>query len=80
MEDNTATVATLKRITKAELTVMLANHTVDSHPALYAGFYDDAVKFVRNTMGKTRKDLLRAAQARRILPYAWETFEGKWGC
>lgn len=70
--ENPKTVAFLKTITKAELEMILTDYVVDSNPALYAGYRDDAARYVRNNFGPTRKQLLLSAQVHGLVPYAWE--------
>ena len=66
------TVALLKSLSKAELMMILTDHVLDTYPDLYKGYEADAAKFVKNTMGKTRKDLLLSAQVKGLVPYEWE--------
>jgi hypothetical protein len=53
---------------KAEIEQALAADVIRKNPKLYAGYDEDAVKFVRNTMGPTKWDLLLAAQALGLAP------------
>jgi hypothetical protein len=53
---------------KADIEQALAAEVVRRSPKLYAGYDADAVKFVRNTMGPTKWDLLLAAEARGLAP------------
>jgi len=54
--------------TKAQIEQALAAEVIRRNPKLYAGYDEDAVKFVRNTMGPTKWDLLLAAQAFGLAP------------
>lgn len=47
---------------KAELEQALIRQRMDAYPALYAGHGDDALLFVRNHLGPSRKALLLSAQ------------------
>jgi len=53
---------------KADIEQALASEVIRRNPKLYAGYDEDAVKFVRNTMGTTKWDLLLAAQAFGLAP------------
>lgn len=53
---------------KVDIEQALAAEVVRRRPKLYAGYDEDAVKFVRNTMGTTKWDLLLAAEAYRLAP------------
>lgn len=53
---------------KADIEQALAAEVVRRNPKLYAGYDDDAVKFVRNTMGPSKWDLLLAAEAYNLAP------------
>jgi hypothetical protein len=53
---------------KADIEQALAADVIRRNPKLYAGYDEDAVKFVRNTMGPTKWDLLLAAQALGLAP------------
>lgn len=48
-----------KTLTKAELRVNLANQRCDAYPALYAGHWESALKFVKYHY-PTKADLLLA--------------------
>lgn len=52
------TVTQALKASKARLERLLADHRVRQYPSLYAGHEDDAIKFVRNCLGTTRKELL----------------------
>jgi hypothetical protein len=52
------TVTQALKARKSELEQLLADHRVRQCPSLYAGHEDDALKFVRNCLGTTRKELL----------------------
>ncbi len=52
------TVSTVLKMKKAKLEKLLAEDRCRKYPSLYAGYEDDAIKFVRNCLGTTRKDLL----------------------
>lgn len=53
---------------KADIEQALAAEVIRRNPKLYAGYDEDAVKFVRNTMGTTKWDLLLAAEAFGLAP------------
>ena len=53
---------------KADIEQALAAEVIRRNPKLYAGYDDDAVKFVRNTMGTTKWDLLLASEAYGLAP------------
>lgn len=53
---------------KAEIEQALAAEVIRRSPKIYAGYDEDAVKFVRNTMGPTKWDLLLAAEAYGLAP------------
>jgi hypothetical protein len=53
---------------KANIEQALAAEVVRRNPKLYAGYDEDSVKFVRNTMGTTKWDLLLAAEAYGLAP------------
>lgn len=65
----TTSATNLSKLTKAELATMLADDVVAQNPALYAGHWDDALYFVKHHLGPTRRDLMRAAQVRGLVPY-----------
>ena len=54
--------------TKAAIEQALAAEVIRRNPKLYAGYDEDAVKFVRNTMGPTKWDLLLAAESFGLAP------------
>jgi len=54
--------------TKANIEQALAAEVIRRQPKLYAGHDEDAVKFVRNTMGTTKWDLLLASEAYGLAP------------
>lgn len=53
---------------KADIEKALAADVIRRNPKLYTGYDEDAVKFVRNTMGSTKWDLLLAAEAHGLAP------------
>jgi hypothetical protein len=53
---------------KASIEQALAAEVARRSPKLYAGYDEDAVKFVRNTMGTTKWDLLLAAESFGLAP------------
>lgn len=53
---------------KADIEQALAAHVIQRNPKLYAGYDEDAVKFVRNTMGPGKWDLLLAAESFGLAP------------
>lgn len=53
---------------KAAIEQALAAEVTRRNPKLYAGYDEDAVKFVRNTMGPTKWNLLLAAEAYGLAP------------
>jgi hypothetical protein len=53
---------------KGDIEQALAAEVIRRNPKLYAGYDEDAVKFVRNTMGPTKWDLLLAAEAYGLAP------------
>lgn len=53
---------------KADIEQALAAEVIRRNPKVYAGYDEDAVKFVRNTMGPTKWDLLLAAEAYGLAP------------
>ena len=53
---------------KADIEQALAADVIRRNPKLYAGYDEDAVKFVRNTMGPTKWDLLLAAESFGLAP------------
>lgn len=55
---NRTTVSQVLKMSKSDLEQLLARDRCRKFPSLYAGHEDDALKFVRNCLGKTRKDLL----------------------
>jgi len=52
------TVTQALKAKKSELEALLANHRVRQYPSLYAGHEEDALIFVHNCLGTTRRDLL----------------------
>lgn len=61
----------LKKLTNGELRMLLAQQRMDEYPKLYAGHYDDALKFVKNNY-KNRKDLVLGATTSGLVAYEWE--------
>lgn len=53
---------------KADIEQALAADVIRRNPKLYAGYEEDAVKFVRNTMGPTKWDLLLSAESFGLAP------------
>jgi len=53
---------------KGDIEQALATEVIRRNPKLYAGYSEDALKFVRNTMGPTKWDLLLAAEAYGLAP------------
>lgn len=62
---------------KAEIEQALAAEVIRRSPKLYAGYDEDAVKFVRNTMGPTKWDLLLAAEAYGLAPQGTYLYPGE---
>jgi hypothetical protein len=58
MDMRTMTVTETLKAKKSELEQLLADDRVRKYPSLYVGHEDDAIKFVRNCLGTTRRDLL----------------------
>ena len=52
------TVSQVLKMRKSELEKLLADDRCRKYPSPYAGHEDDAIAFVRNCLGTTRKDLL----------------------
>ncbi len=69
MTYQTTSAKNLAKLTKAELICMLADDVVSQNRALYAGHYKDALTFVRNHLGPTRRSLLLSAQVRGLVPF-----------
>lgn len=62
---------------KADIEQALAADVIRRNPRLYAGHDADAVKFVRNTMGPTKWDLLLAAEAHGLAPQGTYLYPGE---
>jgi len=63
-----ATIEEARAAKKAVIEDLLANAVIRLYPDVYRGHSDDAVRFVRNTMGPSKWDLLLAAEARGLVP------------
>lgn len=70
------------KLFKSELIMMLADHQVTAHPALYgmpangntaqATYYDDAKRYVANAYGTTKSDLVLSAKCHGLIPFSVE--------
>jgi len=74
-----ATVEEARGAKKAALEQLLADEVVRRNPQLYYGYSDDAVRFVRNTMGPSKWDLLLAAEAWGLVPQGTYLYPGEGG-
>lgn len=74
-----ATVEEARRATKASIEQLLADEVIRRNPQLYYGYSDDAVRFVRNTMGPSKWDLLLAAEAWGVVPQGTYLYPGDAG-
>lgn len=72
-----ATVDEARRAKKSDIEELLANEVVRRNPKLYYGYPDDAVRFVRNTMGPSKWDLLLAAEAWGLVPQGTYLYPGE---
>lgn len=52
------TVTQALKAKKSELEKLLADHRIRQYPILYAGHEENALAFVRNCLGTTRRELL----------------------
>jgi hypothetical protein len=74
-----ATVEEARSAKKDALEQLLADEVIRRNPRLYYGYSDDAVRFVRNTRGSSKWDLLLAAEAWGLVPQGTYLYPGEGG-
>jgi hypothetical protein len=72
-----ATIDEARHAKKSVIEELLADEVIRRNPKLYYGYSDDAVRFVRNTMGPSKWDLLLAAEAWGLVPQGTYLYPGE---